>query len=175
MPPTVRLLPCFPSQTRRYAMSLRPLRSPKAPSSANAPSAVPPGTRSKERLMITVGDVMNMRAFDSIWLATPCDGAAAARGHGRGHPRSRAVHGRLRGVHLRANSCSPRLGFAGDAPRSGRRGAACAHRVRRGGGGREARGAEGAAAHRWCRPRLRGACPCSSTRGAIWNGSSPTS
>ena len=27
--------------------------------------------------MITVGDVMNMRAFDSIWLATPCDGAAA--------------------------------------------------------------------------------------------------
>ena len=23
--------------------------------------------------MITVGDVMNMRAFDSIWLATPCD------------------------------------------------------------------------------------------------------
>ncbi|MEC4273755.1 helix-turn-helix domain-containing protein [Adlercreutzia sp. R25] len=27
--------------------------------------------------MITVGDVMNMRAFDSIWLAAPCEGAAA--------------------------------------------------------------------------------------------------
>lgn len=26
--------------------------------------------------MITVGDVMNMRAFDSIWLAAPCEGAA---------------------------------------------------------------------------------------------------
>lgn len=26
--------------------------------------------------MITVGDVMDMRAFDSIWLAAPCDGAA---------------------------------------------------------------------------------------------------
>ena len=27
--------------------------------------------------MITVGDVMKMRAFDSIWLAAPCEGAAA--------------------------------------------------------------------------------------------------
>lgn len=27
--------------------------------------------------MITVGDVMNMRAFDRIWLAAPCEGAAA--------------------------------------------------------------------------------------------------
>ena len=26
--------------------------------------------------MITVGDVMNMRAFDRIWLAAPCEGAA---------------------------------------------------------------------------------------------------
>lgn len=26
--------------------------------------------------MITVGDVMNMRAFDCIWLAAPCEGAA---------------------------------------------------------------------------------------------------
>lgn len=25
--------------------------------------------------MITVGDVMTMRAFDSIWLAAPCEGA----------------------------------------------------------------------------------------------------
>lgn len=27
--------------------------------------------------MITVGDVMNMRAFDRIWLAAPCEGAAS--------------------------------------------------------------------------------------------------
>lgn len=27
--------------------------------------------------MITVGDVLNMRAFDRIWLAAPCEGAAA--------------------------------------------------------------------------------------------------
>ena len=68
-----------------------------------------------------------------------------ARGHGRGHPRPRAVHGRLRGVHpgrIRVHHA----GFRRRAPRSGRRGAACAYRVRRGGGGREARGAEGTAA-----------------------------
>ncbi|NHM16581.1 PucR family transcriptional regulator [Eggerthellaceae bacterium zg-887] len=32
--------------------------------------------RQKEAAMITVGDVMNMRAFDNIWLAAPCEGAA---------------------------------------------------------------------------------------------------
>lgn len=34
--------------------------------------------------MITVGDVMNMRAFDSMWLAAPCEGAREREVHGVG-------------------------------------------------------------------------------------------
>ncbi len=34
--------------------------------------------------MITVGDVMNMRAFDNMWLAAPCEGAREREVHGVG-------------------------------------------------------------------------------------------
>lgn len=122
--------------------------------------------------MITVGDVMNMRAFDSIWLATPCDGAAAHEVTGVGTLDHEPFTGG--GVHPGANSCSPRAGFRRRAPRSGRRGAACAHRVRRGGGGREARGAEDCRP-RWCQASAARGVPVFFYEGAIWNGSSPTS
>ena len=79
--------------------------------------------------MITVGDVMNMRAFDSIWLAAPCEGAAEREVTGVGTLDHEPFTGGYE-VFTSGEFVFTTLGFAGMHPDLAE----------------EARGAEGAAA-----------------------------
>ena len=88
--------------------------------------------------MITVGDVLNMRAFDRIWLAAPCAEAAGREVVGVGTLDHEPFTGAY-DLFSAGEFVFTTLGFA------------------------------------WRRSRPPAGCLCSSTRGATWSASSPTS
>ena len=94
--------------------------------------------------MITVGDVMNMRAFDSIWLAAPCEGAAEREVTGVGTLDHEPFTGGYE-VFTSGEFVFTTLGFAGMHPDLAEE--ALLALIECGvANGREARGSEGAAA-----------------------------
>ena len=79
MPLTVRLLRRFPSQTRRYAMSSRLLL--RCPGSFLRKRTFRRSARHEDKgeAMITVGDVMNMRASTAFGWRLPATGRPRAK------------------------------------------------------------------------------------------------